>query len=143
MKSLPVAGAAVAVAALAFACGSADPETPTITGTVDRRPPEAPPVDQLPAKAMLTVTLEDISRADAPSMVLATQTIELVGETFPAAFQLPYSLGDIAERNTYQVSARVTSGGNLLMISDTITPVITGDAPTTGVEVALIYIADN
>ena len=138
MKSLVV----IAVAALVVAACGGESESPAVTGIVVA-PSEAPPVDQLPVNAMLTVTLEDISRADAPSTVLTSREIALADETFPVTFELPYDLGDIADRSTYQVSARVTSGGDLLMISDTITPVITRGAPTSGVEVSLVYLADN
>jgi putative lipoprotein len=134
----------VAVAAFALvlgACGD-DSDSPTVTGTVIA-PPEAPPADQLPADAVLTVTLEDISRADVAATMLSMQEIDLADESFPVAFELPYDLGDIAESNTYRVAARVTSSGDLLMISDTIIPVITNGAPTTGVDVPLVYIADN
>ena len=133
---------AVAVFVLALAACGGDSDSPTVTGTVTA-PLEAPPADRLPANALLTVTLEDVSRADAPSTVVSVQEIELAGATFPVPFQLPYDLGDIAETNTYRVAARVTSSGDLLMISDTIVPVITRDAPTTGVEVSLVSIADN
>ncbi len=143
MRTLVAVAVAVAVGALAgAACGGDDTESPTVTGTVVS-PAEAPPVDQLPPNAVLTVTLEDISRADAPSTLVSAQEIELAGESFPVAFELPYELGDIAESNTYRVAARVTSSGDLLMISDTVIPVITRDAPTAGVEVPLVYIADN
>ncbi len=135
--------AALSFVALALAACGGDDEQPTVTGVVIA-PADAPPVDQLSANAMMTVTLEDVSRADAAATVLSTQTIELdATTTFPVPFELPYNLGDIVERNTYRVAARVASGGDLLMISDTIVPVITRDAPTTGVEVGLIYIADN
>lgn len=135
--------AVVAALALGACSGSADEAAlPAVTGTVVA-PPETPPVDQLPAGAVLTVALEDISRADAPSVVLATQQIQMQGQRFPVPFELGYDLGSIQESNTYRVAARVTSGGDLLMISDTIIPVITQGAPTSGVAVALIYIADN
>jgi putative lipoprotein len=124
------------------ACGGDEAASPTVTGVVTA-PAEAPPVDQLPANAVLTVTLEDISRADAPSTVLTTQEIGLADETFPVAFELTYDLGTIAETNTYRVSARVTSGGDLLMISDTVVPVISQGAPTSDVDVPLVYLPDN
>ena len=133
----------VIVAALTLAgCGRDDSETPAVTGIVSASS-EAPTVDQNSANATLTVTLEDVSLADAPSKVLSTQTIELAGEIFPVAFELPYGLGDIAETNTYRVAARVTSGGDVLMISDTVVPVITNGAPTIGVEVGMVSIADK
>ena len=142
---------AVAVAAtlLVVACGSDDngdsPSSDTdtfVTGDVIA-PPEAPPVSELPANAILTVTLQDVSVADAPAMVLATQTIELAGEQFPIPYELAYSLGDIVATHTYSVASRVEAGGDQLMISDTMTPVITRDAPTSGVDMSLVYIASN
>ena len=138
MKSLVAAGVVVLVLG---ACG-ADSDSPTVTGTVVA-PPEAPPTDELPANAVLTVTLEDVSRADVASTVLSVQEIVLAGESFPVRFELPYDLGTIADRNTYRVAARVTSSADLLLISDTVIPVITNGAPTSGVDVPLVYIADN
>lgn len=138
MKSL----VAVAVVVLVLGACGGDSDSPTVTGTVIA-PPEPASVDQLPANAVLTVTLEDVSRADVPATVVSTQLIELDDESFPVAFRLPYNLGDIAERNTYRIAARITSGGDLLMISDTVIPVITNGASTSDVEVPLVDIADN
>ncbi|HYN35311.1 MAG TPA: YbaY family lipoprotein [Ilumatobacteraceae bacterium] len=131
----------VAAALLVAACGSDSAGTDTyVTGTVTA-PPDAPPNSELPPTAVLNVTLQDVSRADAPATVLSTQTIELT--EFPIAFELPYDLGDIVDNHTYTVAARVQAGGDLLMISDTATPVITRGAPTSDVTVALVYIAAN
>lgn len=136
MKSL------IAVAVLMLSACGVDSDSPTVTGTVVA-PPQAPSIDRLPTNAVLTVTLEDVSRADAPSTILSMQEIDLADVSFPVAFELPYDLGDIADRNTYRVAARVASAGDLLMISDTVIPVITNGAPTSGVEVPMIYIANN
>ncbi|HUS42985.1 MAG TPA: YbaY family lipoprotein [Ilumatobacteraceae bacterium] len=136
MKSL------IAVAVLMLSACGVDSDSPTVTGTVVA-PPQAPSIDRLPTNAVLTVTLEDVSRADAPTTILSMQEIDLADVSFPVAFELPYDLGDIADRNTYRVAARVASAGDLLMISDTVIPVITNGAPTSGVEVPMIYIANN
>jgi putative lipoprotein len=134
---------ALATAALALgACGGDDDAGLSVTGTVTA-PGEAAAVSEFPAGATLTVALQDVSVADAPAVTLSSQVIELSGTEFPIAFELPYELGDIAENNTYSVAARVESGGDLLMISDTVVLVITNGAPTTGVEVALVSIASN
>jgi putative lipoprotein len=101
------------------------------------------PLPELPAGATLSVTLQDVSVADAPAMVLSSQTIELTDQEFPIPFELPYDLGSIVENHTYSVAARVEAGGDLLMISDTMTPVITNGAPTSDVEVVLVSIAAN
>jgi uncharacterized lipoprotein YbaY len=105
---------------------------------------DAPAVTFFPSSgATLSVTLQDVSVADAPAMVLSSQTIELTDQDFPIPFELPYDLGSIVENHTYSVAARVEAGGDLLMISDTMTPVITNGAPTSDVEVVLVSIAAN
>lgn len=133
---------ALAVAALALGACSSDDESPSVTGTVTA-PVETSDYAELPADAIVTVTLQDVSVADAPAVVLSSQVIELSDTEFPVAFELPYELGDIAETNTYSVAARVEAGGDLVMISDTIVPVITDGAPTSGVEIALVTVATN
>jgi putative lipoprotein len=133
---------ALAVAALVLGACSSDDDSASVTGTV-AAPVDAPGSSELPADAVLTVVLQNISRADAPAVVLSSEVIELSGTEFPVAFELPYELGEIAENNTYSVAGRVEAGGDLLMISDTVVPVITGGAPTSGVEIALVTIATN
>ncbi len=71
---------------------------------------DAPAVTFLPSSgATLSVTLQDVSVADAPAMVLSSQTIELTDQEFPIPFELPYELGSIVENHTYSVAARVES----------------------------------
>ena len=79
----------------------------------------------LPAGATLTVTLQDVSRADASAVLMARQIISNPG-TPPVAFRLDYSRSDIDPRNTYSVSARVESAeGKLLFTNDTVYMVLT------------------
>ena len=79
----------------------------------------------LPAGATLTVTLQDVSRADASAVLMARQIISNPG-TPPVAFRLDYRQEDIDPRNTYSVSARVESGeGKLLFTNDTVYMVLT------------------
>jgi putative lipoprotein len=126
------------------ACGSDDDggSGSTVTGTVGV-PADAPPVSELPDGATLTVSLQDTSIADAAATDLATQTIELAGEEFPIEFEIEYDADEIDDALTYSLQARVEAGGDLLMINDTFTPVITNGAPTSDVEVALIVVAAN
>jgi uncharacterized lipoprotein YbaY len=80
--------------------------------------------------------------ADAPAQVIA-ETSDLV----PAAateipFELPYDAAAISETGIYAVRARVNAADDsLLYVSDTFIPVITGEAPTEGVSVALVEAA--
>ena len=81
--------------------------------------------DILPAGAALTVELRDVSRADAPSILIARQVIPDPGPP-PVAFRLDYRRAAIDPRNTYSVSARVeTAEGKLLFINDTAYLVLT------------------
>ncbi len=89
---------------------------------------------ELPSGAVLNVVLEDVSLADAPARVIATDTRDNLG-TAPHPFSLAYDPAVIDARHTYAVRARVTLGDRLLMTTDTHVPVITRDAP---MEVELI-----
>ena len=83
----------------------------------------------LPAGAALTVELRDVSKADAPSILIAHQVIPHPGPP-PIAFRLDYRRAAIDPRNTYSVSARVeTAAGKLLFINDTAYLVLTYGHP--------------
>jgi putative lipoprotein len=104
-----------------------------ITGTVTYRNRSA-----LPPTAMIEVTLQDISLADAPAKVISTQQIEAGGRQPPFAYELAYDPAQIDPRNTYSVSARITEGDQLLFISDKVNPVLTRGAPLTGVDILVL-----
>ena len=85
--------------------------------------------DILPAGAALTVELRDVSKADAPSVLIARQVIPDPGPP-STAFRLDYRRADLDPRNTYSVSARVeTAEGKLLFINDTAYLVLTYGNP--------------
>jgi uncharacterized lipoprotein YbaY/heat shock protein HslJ len=90
----------------------------------------------LPPDATLTVTLADVSRADAAAEVLATAEMQTRGAP-PYPFRLAYDPARVDDRNSYAVSARVTLGDRLMMVSDSHHPVITRGAPVSDVEVIL------
>ncbi len=70
----------------------------------------------LPSGAELHLTLEDVSRMDVSSTVIATSTQSLTG-TPPYEFKLGYSEGDIDSRMQYNVRARIMLDGKLLFTS--------------------------
>ena len=83
----------------------------------------------LPAGAALTVELRDVSKADAPSDLIARQVIPDPGPP-PTDFRLDYRRAAIDPRNTYSVSAWVeTAAGKLLFINDTAYLVLTYGHP--------------
>lgn len=104
-----------------------------LTGTVTYRQRIA-----LPTGSVITVELQDVSRADAAATVLATQTITTSGETVPIAFELVYDPGQIAERFSYAVRAQIHSNGVLRWTSMEQYAVLTHGTPTTGVEVVVM-----
>jgi putative lipoprotein len=95
-----------------------------VTGTVTYRERIA-----LPPTALVTVRLVDVSRADAPSIVMGEQVIRPAGRQVPFEFSIPYDPSQIQPQYTYAVQARIEDGGRLLFISDQMYPVLTRDAP--------------
>jgi uncharacterized lipoprotein YbaY len=85
----------------------------------------------LPPQAIIEVQLVDVSRADAPAIVIDTQTIEAAGRQVPFAFELTYDPAQIDERFTYAVQARITVDGELRFISTRSYQVITRGNPNT------------
>ena len=95
-----------------------------VTGTVTYRERIA-----LPPDAVVKVQLVDVSRADAPAIVLGEQLIDTAGRQVPFRFAIAYDPARIDERMSYAVQARIESGGRLLFISDQRHAVITRGAP--------------
>ena len=70
----------------------------------------------LPPDATLSVKLQDVSRADAPAVVLAEQRGPIKNQV-PLPFQLSYDPAQIKHGHRYSVSARIELDGQLLFIS--------------------------
>jgi uncharacterized lipoprotein YbaY len=119
-SALVVAMGAVANAALA---GGGAPAQVTGSVTILQR-------IALPPGAVITVQLADISRADAPAVVLGEQRITVDGRQAPFPFAIAYDPAAIDPRLSYAISARIENGGKLLFITDRRYPVITRESPT-------------
>ncbi|WP_271408943.1 YbaY family lipoprotein [Pseudomonas sp. Q1-7] len=70
----------------------------------------------LPPTAVLSVSLQDVSVADAPARVLARQQGPVKGQV-PLAFRLDYDPARIQPNHRYAVSARIELDGKLMFIS--------------------------
>lgn len=70
----------------------------------------------LPPAAILTVSLQDVSRADAPVVVLARQSGPIKGQV-PLPFNLTYDPKQVQAGHRYAVSAHIELEGKLLFIS--------------------------
>ncbi|WP_407732959.1 YbaY family lipoprotein [Pseudomonas citronellolis] len=70
----------------------------------------------LPPGAQVSVSLQDVSLADAPAVELASQTLP-GGQQVPVAFKLDYDPQQVQPGHSYAVSARIENAGRLLFIN--------------------------
>lgn len=109
-RLLALFAAPLLAAGLLSACASQAP-TASVTGEVFYLQRMA-----LPPQAVLSVTLQDVSLADAPSIELARQQGQVNGQV-PLPFRLDYNPQQVDPRHRYSVSARIELDGRLLFIS--------------------------
>lgn len=112
MKSIatPVGLAALATVMMA---NSALADTLTITGDIAYRERIA-----LPENAVATVSLVDVSLADAPSTTIAQDLIDPAGQV-PIGFVIDFDSASIVEGHAYAIAARIEVDGELWFINDT------------------------
>ncbi len=108
-----------------------------VTATVTYRERTA-----LPPNARITVQLADVSRADAPAVVLGEQIFEAGGGQVPFSVVIPYDQAAIAANRTYAIQARIEVEGALRFISDRHYAVLTRGAPA-HVEIMLKAVGDR
>jgi len=96
-----------------------------VSGTVTYRERIA-----LPPTALIKVQLVDVSRADAPAIVIGEQITQAAGKQVPFSFEIPFDPARIEASHTYAVQARIEQDGKLRFISDRHYAVITRGAPT-------------
>lgn len=70
----------------------------------------------LPPSATLSVSLQDVSLADAPAVVLAEQKGSIKGQV-PLPFHLSYDPAQVKSGHRYSVSARIEVNGELMFIT--------------------------
>lgn len=70
----------------------------------------------LPPAATLSVTLQDVSLADAPAQTLASESGPIKGQV-PLPFHLTYDQKQVKQGHTYAISARIDLDGKPLLIS--------------------------
>jgi putative lipoprotein len=88
----------------------------------------------IPPACTVEAKLVDVSKADAPAVTLAEQSLESKGGP-PFGFTLTYDKGKIDPAHSYAVQARISKDGKLLYVSDTVNAVLTRGAPTDKIEV--------
>jgi putative lipoprotein len=105
--------------------GDTNGATDVVSGTVAYRERIA-----LPADAVVTVTLVDVSLQDAAAPVVAETSFQPGGRQVPLPFELRFDRGKIDPNRTYALRATIRSGGQLMFTTDAIQRVITQGNPT-------------
>jgi len=128
MRSILLRSLAAFLLVALAACASAPRTgmTATVTGAVVYEGQQA-----LPRPGAIIVTLQDVSRADAPAIIVARQEIDITGAaTPPFPFTLVYEPARTNPRGRYVVRAEVRdAGGELRLTTTDAYPVITQGAP--------------
>ena len=108
-----------------------------VSGTVTYRVRKA-----LHPESRIHVSLQDVSRADAPAKLIAEQVIQTAGKQVPIPFEISFDPAAIDPRMTYAVRATIQLEGKMIMTSTQSHPVITRDAPRYDVEIQLDPVGD-
>jgi uncharacterized lipoprotein YbaY/heat shock protein HslJ len=108
-------------------------ETTLITGTATYRERIA-----LPPQAVFEASVEDVSRADAPSIRIAEVHVD--APRVPVRFEIPVDADRIEPRHRYVVRARILVDGKPMFTSDTAHPVLDA-AGTRHVDILLRRVA--
>jgi putative lipoprotein len=82
----------------------------------------------LPPNAVVQLELQDVSRADAPAIVLGQETIA-ASHQVPIPFRIEYDPSQIQESHTYVIRVRITVENQLRWTNTTTTRVLTGGNP--------------
>jgi uncharacterized lipoprotein YbaY len=78
----------------------------------------------LTSDAVFEAMLEDVSKADAPAVVVGSVRIDKPGQV-PIRFEIPYDPAHIDQSHSYSVRARILVGQQLLFTTDQAYPVLT------------------
>jgi uncharacterized lipoprotein YbaY len=112
--------------------GDGDPTRITVVGTATYRERIT-----LPPNAMFEATLEDVSRADAPSTVLATSRIYPADELPPYRYSLSAARSELPTTARIVVRARITVEGRLWFTTTQAYPVELGRVGRQTIDVLL------
>lgn len=124
---------ALVVAAYALVTLNRSSQTANLTGTVTNLQPTT-----LPEDAVVTVQIQDVSRADAPAEIIGQQVFNGPGQ-LPIPFEIPYNPTQVKESHLYNVRAEIRdNAGVLLFTTDTAIPVITQGNPTENIEIQVV-----
>lgn|GEM_PF-2194424 len=104
----------------------------TVTGTVSYLEKIA-----LPDNAVVEVYLVDASKQDMPYTYLSGVSFTTNGKQVPLEFAVPYAGSQITDGGNYLVMAFISADGRLLFKNDGGVKVLTGGAPSSGVQIVV------
>ncbi len=93
----------------------------------------------MPANAVITVQLLDVSQQDSRATVIAEQRIR-PSRQVPIPFTLQYDRADVNRRGTYSVAATIEVEGDVVWRTTSAVPVITNGNPTENIELVVTRI---
>jgi putative lipoprotein len=105
---------------------AADNPSGMITGTVTFLQRTA-----LSPDALVTVSLQDVTQADAPARLIVEQRFPTAGRQVPIPFRLPYDPAGIDSSHRYSLRATITTRGRLNFTTTTAYPVLIGSGGRT------------
>jgi len=95
----------------------------------------------LPVGYVVTVQIEDTTKADAPGKKIAEQVIKSQGEQLPMPFEIVYDPGKIDANHTYSIRVKIEdSTGKMLYTNNSSVAVITNGNPTQNVDVIVVLV---
>jgi putative lipoprotein len=116
-------------------CGSSTNKA-AVTGVIAHTHPMT-----LPVGYVVTVQIEDTTKADAPGKKIAEQVIKSQGEELPMPFEVVYDPGKTNASHTYSVRVKIEdSAGKMLYTNNTSVLVITNGNPTQNVDVIVVLV---
>jgi putative lipoprotein len=95
----------------------------------------------LPVGYVVTIQIEDTTKADAPAKKIAEQVIKSQGVELPMPFEVIYDPGKINANHTYSMRVKVEdNAGKMLYANNTSVLVITHGNPTQNVVVIVVLV---
>ena len=133
LRYRPLALIALALTVLLLMPGSSQAQTSaSVTGIVTIRERIA-----LPATAIVTIQLADISRVGAPAQIIAEQTFSTSGAQSPFSFALPYDPNRIILSGIYSIQGNIRYNNAIQFTTTSVHRVITQGNPTSNVMVVM------
>ena len=127
MRKIGLALVIIFMIPMLFGCS----KTATVTGAITYLEKIALPSEDV----VVTVKIEEISRADAPAVTIGQQVIENPSHQIPIPFEIEYNPADIDERYVYALRARIEVDGKLWFINTSRYVVITRGKPISNIGV--------